>query len=110
MFVFIVAALGLCCWCNQWGLFSSCGAWTSHCHASCCRAQALGLQASVVAVGVGALERRLSSCGVWAELFQSMWHLPKPGMEPVTLTLAGGFLTTGPPEKSRQDLKFGMGI
>ena len=68
MFGFIAAALDLCSCCNEWGLFSSCGAWTSHCHASCCRAQALGLQASVVAVGVGALECRLSSCGAWAEL------------------------------------------
>ena len=77
--------------------------------ASCCRAQALGLQASVVAVGVGALECRLSSCGAWAKLFHSMWHLPEPGMEPVSLALAGGFLTTGPQGKFRQDLKLWLG-
>ena len=28
-----------------------------------------------------------------------MWDLPGPGHEPVSPALAGGFLTTGPPEK-----------
>ena len=47
-----------------------CGAWASHCGGfSCCVAQALGVQTSVVVVGglgscgLQALERRLSSCG-----------------------------------------------
>ena len=36
--------------CSKWGLLSSCGSWASHCSDfSCCRAQALGVQASVVA-------------------------------------------------------------
>ena len=35
----------LCCYTRA---FSSCGAWVSHCHGfSCCRLQALGVQASV---------------------------------------------------------------
>ena len=29
-----------------------------------------------------------------------MWDLPGPGIEPESLALAGGFLTTGPPGKS----------
>ena len=29
-----------------------------------------------------------------------MWDLPGPGLEPVSLALAGGFLTTAPPGKS----------
>ena len=29
-----------------------------------------------------------------------MWHLPGPGIEPVSPALAGGFLTTAPPGKS----------
>ena len=29
-----------------------------------------------------------------------MWDLPGPGIEPVSPALAGGFLTTAPPEKS----------
>ena len=28
-----------------------------------------------------------------------MWDLPGPGLEPVSPALAGGFLTTAPPEK-----------
>ena len=45
-----MAALGLCC-----------SAWASHCGGfSCCRAQALGTQASVVVVC------ELSSCGLRA--------------------------------------------
>ena len=36
------------------------------------------------------------------KLFQGMWDLPGPGIEPVCLPLlAGGFLSTGPPGKSR---------
>ena len=65
-----------------------CGAQASHCGGfSCCRAQALGVRASVVAHG-------LSSCGTWAQLLRSMWDLPGRWLEPVTLALAGGFLTT----------------
>ena len=30
-----------------------------------------------------------------------MWDLPGPGLEPVSPALAGGFLTTAPPEKPR---------
>ena len=63
------------------GGFSRCGAW------------ALDAWASVVV----ALERRLSSCGL---VLRSMWDLPRPGLEPVSPALAGGFLTTVPPGKS----------
>ena len=31
-----------------------------------------------------------------------MWDHPRPGMEPVSPALAGGFLTTGPPGKSNR--------
>jgi len=30
-----------------------------------------------------------------------MWDLPEPGIEPVSPTLAGRFLTAGPPGKSQ---------
>ena len=58
----------------------------SHCGFSCCRAWALGAQASVV-VAHGL------SCSA------AMWDLPMPGFEPVSPALAGGFLTTAPPGK-----------
>ena len=73
---------------------------------SCCRAWALGTWASVVVVrrlsscGSQALERRLSSCGPQVYLPHGMWDLPRPGLEPVSPALAGGFLTTAPPGKS----------
>ena len=66
-----------------------CGARASHCGSfSCCRAQALGTQPSVVAVcglsscGSRALEHRLSSCGTLAQLLRGMWDLSGPGLEP----------------------------
>ena len=43
--------------------------------------------------------RRLSSCGSRAQLLRGMWHLPRPGLEPVSPALAGGLLTTAPPGK-----------
>ena len=42
---------------------------------------------------------RLSSCGSRALLLRGMWDLPRPGLEPVSLALAGGFSTTAPPGK-----------
>ena len=106
-------------WLQRAGTTLHCGARASHCGGfSCCGAQALGAQASVVAAhglsscgmrslerrlsscGSRALECRLSSCGAWAWLLHSMWDLPGPGLEPVSPALAGGFLTTAPPGKS----------
>ena len=49
--------------------------------------------------GSRALERRLSSCGTWAQLLHCMWVLPGPGLEPVSPALAGRFSTTSPPGK-----------
>ena len=37
-----------------------------------------------------------SSCGTQAQLPCSMWNLPRPEIEPVSPTLAGGFLSTVP--------------
>ena len=54
------------------GLFSSCGAWASHCSGfSCC--------------GARALERAVfSSCDTWAYLPCRMWHLRRPRIEPMS--------------------------
>ena len=43
--------------------------------------------------------RGISSCGTRAQQLRGMWNLPRPGIKPVSLTLQGGFLTTGPPGK-----------
>lgn len=42
-------------------------------------------------------EHRLRSGGARAELLCGTWDLPSPRMEPVSPTVAGGFLPTGPP-------------
>ena len=42
---------------------------------------------------------RLSNCGSRAQLLRGMWDLPRPGLEPVSSTLAGRFSTTAPPGK-----------
>lgn len=87
----------------QWAGATPCGAWAFHCSGfSCCRAQAPGVQASlVVARGFSscdswAVEHRLSSCGTQVQLLHSMWDLPGPRIEPVSLTLAGTLFTTEP--------------
>ena len=43
--------------------------------------------------------RRLRSCGSRAQLLCGTWDLPRPGLEPVSPALAGGFSTTAPPGK-----------
>ena len=45
--------------------------------------------------------RRLSSCGSRTQPLRGMWDLPRPGLEPVSPALAGGFSTTAPPGKPR---------
>ena len=71
----------------------------------CAGFSSCGAQASVVvACGLGscglwALECSLSSCGTRAYLLHGMKNLPRPGLEPVSTALAGGFLTTAPPGK-----------
>ena len=90
-----------------------CGAQASHCGGfSGCRAQALGMWASVVVArgfsscGLWALERRLSCCSARAQLLHGMWDLPAPGLEPMSPALAGRFLTTVPPGKSQKQSIF----
>ena len=111
IFLFL-AALGLCCctwsffWLQRVGATLGCGARASHCGGfSWCGARALGAWASVVVAhglsscGSWALERRLCSCGARARLLRGMWDLPRSGLEPMSPTLAGRFLTTAPPGK-----------
>ena len=64
-----------------------------------------GSQASVVAMcglssgGSRAPGHNHSSCGTWAHLLLHMWDLPRPGIEPISLALAGRFFATEPPGK-----------
>ena len=80
---------------SQWvGATLWCGAWASHCSGlSCCRAQALGAQAS------GTVVHGLRSCESQASLLCSMWNLPRAEIEPAP-ALAVGFSSAVPPAKS----------
>ena len=102
-FLFL-AVLGLrCCTrafssCSEWGLLFTVVHGLLIAMASLVvehRLQAHGLSSCASSV----LERRLSSCGVRAQLLCGMWDLPEPGLEPMCPALAGGFLTTAPPGK-----------
>ena len=53
-----------------------------------------GAQASV------AVAWEPSSCSIWTLFPCSTWNLPRPGIEPVSPSLAGRFLTTAPPRKT----------
>ena len=92
-----LAALGLrCCTrafsgCREWGQLSSCSARASHCSGfSCCGACALEHE-GFSSCSSQALELRLSSCSPQAQLPQSMWFLPRPGIEHKSPALAGRF-------------------
>ena len=86
LFIYLLlAVLGLCCciWifssCREWGQLLSCSVWASHCHG-------------------------FSRSRAWAQGragFSSWRHgLRCPAACGMSPALAGGFLTTGPPEKS----------
>ena len=74
--------------------FSSCGVWASHCCGFCCCGTRTPECLGVSGCGSWALEHRLSSCDAQAQLLCSTWNLPGPGIEPVSSTLAGRFLST----------------
>ena len=87
-------------------LLSGYGALASHRgDFSCCRAQALDVQASVVAAcGLNSsssqvLEHRPGSCGTQAQPFSGTWDLPRAGTKPLSLALVGVVFTTDPPGK-----------
>ena len=92
---------------RQEGATLRCSAQASHCGGfSCCGARALSTWASVAVAyrlsscGLQALEHRLSSCGTRAQPLRGMWDLPRPGIEPMSPSLAGRFLAAAPPGKS----------
>ena len=89
IYLFLIA-LGLRCFpsCGKRGLPSSCDVW-----ASCCGGSSCGRACSVECMG-------FSNHGAQTELLRGMEDLPWPGTEPVSPTLAGRFLMSGPPGKS----------
>ena len=87
-----MAVLGLC-FCAR--AFSSCGKW---------RPLFITVHGPLIIAASPVAEhrlqtRRLSNCGSWAQLLRGMWDLPRPGLEPMSPSLAGRFPTTAPPGK-----------
>ena len=84
---FSLAVLRLCCWAQAFPsggsreLLSSCGLWASHGGGFSCGAQALEFSG-------------FRSCGARAQLLRGIWVLPRPGIEPMSPALAGGFFIT----------------
>ena len=77
-----------------------CGAQASHCSGfSCCRAQSLGRWASVVAAH--GLKPSGSVSWYMGLVAPGMWNLPGPEIKPMSPLLAGRFLSTAPPGKSK---------
>ena len=75
--------------------FSSCGKW---------RPLFIAVRGPLTIVACLVAEHRLqmcrlSSCGLQAQPLRGMCDLPRPGLEPVSPALAGGFSTTAPPGK-----------
>ena len=91
-FYLFLAVLGLCghMWafssCSRLGLRCSCWAWAPHCGGFSCEHGLWGACASAILV---------HGLRCWG-----MWNLPWPGIKPMSPLLAGGCLTTRPPEKS----------
>ena len=92
-FFFFLAALGHCC-CVQ--AFSSCSKWGL---LFAVMLRLLILVASLVASTGSRHAGSVVAAHGLSCLVHSMWNLPRPGTESVSPTLAGGFLTTGPPGK-----------
>ena len=106
-----MVTLGLCC---STQTFSSCGEWELFFAAVSgfssqwllLRSTALSAWSSVAAIHwlsscrSQALKHRLRSHGTWSQLLLDVWNLPRPGIEPMFLAFADGFLSTLPPRKS----------
>ena len=96
-----LAMLGLCCCtqafpgCSRWRATLRCGVEAHCCGFSCCGALAPGAWALVDAAS------GLSSFDAWASLPWNMWDIPGLGIELVSPTFAGGFLTTESPRRTQ---------
>ena len=55
-----------------------------------------------LAADTGFRAHELSSCSEWAWVSCGIWNLFESRIKPMSPTLAGGFLTTGPPGKFSQ--------
>ena len=95
--LFVAALVLHCCCagafssCREQGPLSSCDPQASHCSGFSRGAWALGHIGSVAAARA---ERWLSSCDEPARSSCGIWDPPRPGIEPMSRVLAGGFFST----------------
>ena len=68
------------------------------------RCEGFSLRWLLLLRSTGSRHKGFSSSGTWAQLLRRMWDIPRPGLEPVSPALAGGFLTTATPGKSPKHL------
>ena len=100
LFIYLfLLVLGLCC-CTQ--AFSGCCEQGSPFGPF----MAFSLRWLLLFQSVGSRCMGFNRCSTRTELLWGMWDLPGPGMEPVSSALAGGFLSTGLPEKSLNTLSW----
>ena len=85
--------------CGEQGLLASCTTRASRWGVFSCFTALTLRRMGLSSCSLRTPERRFSSCGTWAQLPRGMLDLSRPGMEPVSPALQGGFLTTGPPGK-----------
>ena len=81
--------------CSKWRLLSSWGAWASHCSGFSCWGTGFSGRSTWAQLWCMGLQRMLL-------LPWNMWNLPGPGIKPVSPSLAGRFLSTVPPGKSKE--------
>ena len=91
-FHLFLAMLGLCCCARA---FSSCGELGLLFVVVC----GLSLWWLLLLWSTGSRRAGFSRRGSQDQLLCGMWDLPRPGLEPMSPALAGGFLTTAPPGK-----------
>ena len=91
-YLYFLAELGLCCCAGAFPSYSEQGLFFVAVH------RLIAVLLLLWSMGFGHLG--FSSCGAQAWMPHGMWNLPGPGIEPVSLAFAGGFLSTVPPGKS----------
>ena len=118
-FVLTAVCISLCLWLNQFIRVPSAptnellGCVRYHCYSRCCMISFLKRLIALAALtrasgGCSGCRAQAAHCdrfscggasapGARAQLLCSTWHLPGPGIEPMSPAVAGGFLTTGPP-------------
>ena len=98
IYLFIFGCAGSSLLCMGFSLVSANGDY------SLLRCAGFSLRWLLLLRSTGSRHTGFSSCSTQAQLLRGMWDLPRPGLEPMSPALAGGFLTTVPPGKPNVNL------